>query len=143
MLTRFEKMLPHMSTVTVSPIRSEKDYQDALIRVDEILAQNPTPYSALDDELDVISTLISSYERVQEHMKNPDPIDAIKYIMEENGWKNKDLEKFIGPKSRVSEILSRKRYLTLTQIHELHKHLGLPLEVFINEQVLSESLGRK
>lgn len=124
--------------MTVPPIRTELDYQDALRRIDELLGMNPEPYSELDDELDVISTLVHAYE--QEHhpipYPNPNPINAIKYLMEEHGWKNKDLERFIGPKSRVSEILNRKRYFTLQQIHSLHKHLGLPLEVFINERVL-------
>lgn len=125
-----------MSTVTVTPIRTEQDYQNALRRIDELLAMNPEPYSELDDELDVISTLVHAYEQAHYAIPYPDPIDAIKYLMEENGWKNKDLEQFIGPKSRVSEILSRKRYFTLQQIHNLHRHLGLPLEVFINEKAL-------
>lgn len=125
-----------MSTVTVTPIRTELDYQNALRRIDGLLSMNPEPYSELDDELDVISTLVHAYEQAHYTIPYPDPIDAIKYLMEENRWKNKDLEQFIGPKSRVSEILSRKRYFTLQQIHNLHSHLGLPLEVFINEKTL-------
>lgn len=125
-----------MSTVTITPIRTESDYQQAMQRIDELLNLNPEPYSALDDELDVISTLVHAYEQAHHAIPYPDPIEAIKYLMEENGWKNKDLEPFIGPKSRVSEILNRKRYFTLQQIHNLHKHLGLPLEVFINEKAL-------
>jgi HTH-type transcriptional regulator/antitoxin HigA len=125
-----------MSTVTVTPVRTEQDYQNALRRIDELLGMNPEPYSGPDDELDVISTLVQAYEQAHHAIPYPDPIVAIKYLMEENGWKNKDLERFIGPKSRVSEILSRKRYFTLQQIHNLHRHLGLPLEVFINERTL-------
>ena len=125
-----------MSTVTVTPIRTEQDYQNALIRIDELLAMNLEPYSELDDELDVVSTLIHSYEQEKHQIDLPDPIEAIKYIMEERGLKSKDLEQFIGPKSRVSEILNRKRYFTLQHIHSLHKHLGLPLEIFINDKVM-------
>lgn len=125
-----------MSTVTVTPIKTEADYQNALSRIDELLGLNPDPYSELDDELDVISTLVHAYEQAHYAIPYPDPVDAIKYLMEENGWKNKDLEPFIGPKSRVSEILNRKRYFTLQQIHNLHTHLGLPLEIFINEKIL-------
>ncbi len=125
-----------MSTVTVTPIKTEADYQNALSRIDELLGLNPDPYSELDDELDVISTLVHAYEQAHYAIPYPDPVDAIKYLMEENGWKNKDLEQFIGPKSRVSEILNRKRYFTLQQIHNLHTHLGLPLEIFINEKIL-------
>ncbi|WP_221389994.1 type II toxin-antitoxin system HigA family antitoxin [Dyadobacter sp. NIV53] len=125
-----------MNTITITPIKTESDYQNSLRRIDELLSANPEPYSELDDELDVISTLVHAYEQTHYTIPYPDPIDAIKYIMEEKGWKNKDLEPFIGPKSRVSEILNRKRYFTLQQIHNLHKHLGLPLEMFINEKVL-------
>jgi HTH-type transcriptional regulator/antitoxin HigA len=125
-----------MSTVTVTPIKTEADYQNALRRIDELLRVNPEPYSELDDELDVISTLVHAYEQAHYPIPYPDPIDAIKYLMQENGWKNKDLEQYIGPKSRVSEILNRKRYFNLQQIHNLHMHLGLPLEIFINEKVM-------
>lgn len=92
-----------MSKVTVTPIRTELDYQDALRRIDELLGMNPEPYSEPDDELDVISTLVHAYEQEHHPIPYPDPIDAIKYLMEEHGWKNKDLEQFIGPKSRVSD----------------------------------------
>lgn len=125
-----------MSKVIVTPIRTEQDYQEAVKRLDTLLDMNPDPGSDLDDELEVLTTLVQAYEQVHYPIELPDPIDAIKQIMEENGWKNKDLEVFIGPKSRVSEILNRKRYFTLQQIHLLHKNLGLPLEVFINEKVL-------
>lgn len=127
-----------MNMVTVTPIRTEEDYERALLRIDELLALGPEPYTKLDDELDVLTTLVHAYEQEYHALPLPDPIDAIKYLMEENGWKNKDLEPLLGPKSRVSEILSRKRYFTLQQIHNLHKELGLPLEVFINEQVLGK-----
>jgi len=125
-----------MSTVTVTPIKTEADYQNALSRIDELLSLNAEPYSELDDELDVISTLVHAYEQAHHAIPYPDPVDAIKYLMQENGWKNKDLEQFIGPKSRVSEILNRKRYFNLQQIHNLHRHLGLPLEMFINEKMM-------
>lgn len=125
-----------MSVVTVTPIKTSLDYQNAINRINELLILNPTPYSELDDELDVISTLVHAYEHRQNAIPYTDPIDAIRYLMEENGWKNKDLEQYIGPKSRVSEILNRKRYFTLQQIYNLHKHLGLPLEIFINEKML-------
>ncbi|WP_299761341.1 transcriptional regulator [uncultured Pontibacter sp.] len=130
-----------MSTVTVTPIRTEHDYQNALKRIDELLMLNPEPYSDLDDELDVLTTLVHAYEQEREEhfIDLPDPIDALKYIMEENGWRPKDLEQFIGPKSRVSEVLNRKRYFTLQQIHSLHKHLNLPLKIFINDRVMQEA----
>ncbi|PSR56693.1 transcriptional regulator [Adhaeribacter arboris] len=123
--------------MTISPIRTEHDYQEAIKHLDKLLDMDPEPGSELDDALEVLTTLVHAYEQKHYSIELPDPIDAIKYIMEEKGWSNKDLEPFIGPKSRVSEILNRKRYFTIQQIYRLHKHLGLPLEVFINEQVLA------
>ena len=125
-----------MNSELIPSIQTELDYQNSLRRIDELLSVNLEPYSELDIELDVISTLVHAYEQVHYAIPYPDPIDAIKYLLEENGWKNKDLEPFIGAKSRVSEILNRKRYFTLQQIHNLHKHLGLPLEMFINDKIL-------
>ncbi|WP_181306997.1 type II toxin-antitoxin system HigA family antitoxin [Rufibacter sp. XAAS-G3-1] len=120
----------------IHPIRTDQDYREAITRIDQILDLNPEPETELDDELEVLSTLVHAYEQVHYTISTPDPIDAIKYIMEENGWKNKDLEPLIGPKSRVSEILSRKRYFTLQQINNLHKALKIPLDVFINDRTL-------
>ncbi|QNF35261.1 helix-turn-helix domain-containing protein [Adhaeribacter swui] len=125
-----------MNQIAISPIRTEHDYQEAIKHLDKLLDMNPEPGTELDDELEVLTTLVHAYEKVHYPIELPDPIDAIKQIIEEKGWSNKDLEPFIGPKSRVSEILNRKRYFTIPQIYRLHKHLGLPLEVFINESVL-------
>ncbi|MCC9166365.1 helix-turn-helix domain-containing protein [Pontibacter harenae] len=128
-----------MSKVTINPIRTEQDYEEAVKRLDSLLDMNPKPGTDLDDELEVLTTLVQAYEQVHYPIELPDPIDAIKHIMEENGWKNKDLEQYIGPKSRVSEILNRKRYFTLQQIYMLHKHLNLPFEMFINERVIQSA----
>jgi len=125
-----------MTKTSITPIRTERDYQEAIKRLDELLDMNPEPGTAADDELEVLTTLVQAYEKQHYPIALPDPIEAIKYIMEEKGWKNKDLEQYIGPKSRVSEILNRKRYFTLEQIYKLHKHLGLPLEIFINDKTL-------
>ena len=122
--------------MNLTPVRTEQDYQEAIKRLDNLLDMNPEPGTAADDELEILTTLVHAYEKQHYPIELPDPIDAIKYVMEEKGWKNKDLEQFIGPKSRVSEIMNRKRYFTLEQIHKLHKYLGLPLEVFINEKAL-------
>ncbi len=83
-----------MNTVSVTPIKTALDYQNSLNRIDKILLLNPAPYSELDDELAVISTLVHAYEQIHNTIPYPDPIDAIKYLMEENGWKNKSLFKF-------------------------------------------------
>ncbi|RDC58791.1 hypothetical protein AHMF7616_05225 [Adhaeribacter pallidiroseus] len=112
------------------------EYTEAMSRIDTILEQNPEPGTDLFDELELLSTLVHAYEEIHYSIDTPDPIEAIKYVMEEKGLKNKDLEPFIGPKSRVSEILNRKRYFTLEQINKLHKALNIPLEVFINDKIL-------
>jgi len=127
-----------MTKMILTPIRTDQDYQEAIKRLDKLLDMNPEPGTTVDDELEILTTLVQAYEKQHYLIELPDPIDAIKYIMEEKGWKNKDLEQYIGPKSRVSEIMNRKRYFTIEQIHKLHKHLGLPLEVFINDKALQE-----
>jgi HTH-type transcriptional regulator/antitoxin HigA len=120
----------------IKPIRTETDYQESLGLLDELLALDPKPGSETDDQLEILTTLIHAYEQVHHPIAEPDPVEVLKYIMEEKGWKSKDLEPYIGPKSRVSEILNRKRYFTLSQIHRLHKAFNIPLSVFINEQAL-------
>lgn len=120
----------------IKPIRTEADYARALELLDELLASSPEPGSEADDQLEILTTLVHAYEQVHHPIAEPDPIEVLKYIMEEKGWKNKDLEPYIGPKSRVSEILNRKRYFTLQQIHRLHKSFNIPLSVFINQQAL-------
>lgn len=121
----------------IKPIKTEADYKAALVEIDRLLDLNPEPGSELDDRLEVITTLVHAYEQVHHPIAEPDPIEALKYIMEVKGLKNKDLEPYIGPKSRVSEILNRKRYFTLQQINNLHKAFQLPLEIFINEKAMN------
>ncbi|KAA5539041.1 helix-turn-helix domain-containing protein [Adhaeribacter rhizoryzae] len=130
-----------MLTLIIHKVKNEEDYKEAMSRIDAILAQNPEPGTDLFDELELLSTLVHAYEEIHYPIDTPDPIEAIKYVMEEKGWKNKDLEPFIGPKSRVSEILNRKRYFTLEQINNLHKELNIPLEVFINDKVLEATVN--
>jgi HTH-type transcriptional regulator / antitoxin HigA len=119
---------------TIKPIRTQADYKAAVDRLDELLDLDPLAKSALDDELQILTILVNAYEQVYFAIAIPDPIDAIKYLMDKNGLQQKDLEPYIGPKSRVSEILNRKRYFTLQQINNLHKFFNLPLEVFINDK---------
>ncbi len=125
-----------MLMLTIPPVRTEEEYRAAYARLDELLALTIDEGSELEAELDTLTTLIYAYEQEHHRSEPLDPIDAIKHEMEERGWKNKDLEPLIGPKSRVSEILNRKRYLTLDQINNLHKALNIPLEIFINDDVL-------
>jgi HTH-type transcriptional regulator / antitoxin HigA len=111
------------------PIRTEKDYQEALKAVE--LLFDAAPNTPEFDQLDVLSTLIESYEKIQYPIGMPDPIEAIQYYMEARGWSRLDLESCIGGRARVSEILSRKRFLSLEMIRKLHQKLGIPAEVLI------------
>jgi len=115
----------------IKPIRSEKEYQKALIRLEEIFdAKTGTKEG---DELEVLSILIDNYENEHFPIDSPDPIDAIKFRMDQLGIKQKDLANIIGFKSRVSEIINKKRKLSLNMIRKLHAQLNIPTEVLIQE----------
>ena len=113
----------------VKPIRSEADYEAALAEV-EILwgAASGTPNG---DRLDVLATLIDVYEAKHYAMDPPDPVEAIKFRMEQQGLTRKDLEDIIGTRTRIAEVLNRKRSLSIGMIRRLHDRLGISAEVLI------------
>lgn len=113
----------------VRPIRTETDYQQALREIE--LLFNAAPNSPESDRLDVLSTLVEAYEKKQIAIAIPDPIEAIYYYMESRGWSRRDLESCLGSRARVSEVLSRKRPLTLKMIRKLNQELGIPAEILI------------
>jgi len=111
----------------LKPIRTEKDYEAALARIEEIFDAEPdTPDG---DELEILASLVEVYEKKNYPIGMPDPIEAIKIRMEDLGLNRKDLEDVIGSKGRISEILNRKRPLTLPMVQRLSEKLGLPTEV--------------
>lgn len=112
-------------------IKNEKQYQEALKRLDEIFDSKKDSKTA--DELELLSLLIDKYESEISTIDLPDPIEAIKFRMEQLGYKQKDLAEAIGLKSRVSEILNRKRKLTIDMIRKLNATLGIPAEVLLKE----------
>jgi len=112
-------------------IKTEKDYQKALKRLELIF--DATKNSKEGDELELLSLLIDNYELKKTPIDFPDPIEAIKFRMEQLGYKQKDLEDALGLKSRVSEILNKKRKLTLDVIRKLNVELGIPTEVLVRE----------
>jgi HTH-type transcriptional regulator/antitoxin HigA len=112
-------------------IKTEKEYQIALGRLEEIFDSKKN--SKNGDELELLSLLIDNYEKEKFPIDLPDPIAAIKFRMEQLGYNQKDLSDVIGLKSRVSEILNKKRKLTLDMIRKLHEVLGIPTEVLIRE----------
>jgi HTH-type transcriptional regulator/antitoxin HigA len=112
-------------------IKTEKEYQKALGHLELIFdAKKGTKEG---NELELLSLLIDNYESQRYSIDLPDPIEAIKFRMEQLGYRQKDLAKVVGLKSRVSEILNRKRKLTLEMIRRIHLELGIPTEVLIRE----------
>ena len=113
----------------IRPIKTEADYQAALTEIERLFdAQPDTPEG---DRLDVLTTLVEAYEADHEPIAAPDPIEAITYYLESRGLTRRDLEPYIGSRARVSEVLNRKRGLTLEMIRRLHTGLGIPTEVLI------------
>lgn len=112
-------------------IKTEKEYQRAIRRLDVIFDAKKN--SKEGDELELLSLLIDNYEQEKTPIDFPDPIEAIKFRMDQLGYKQKDLAYALGLKSRVSEILNRKRKLTLDMIRRLNEQLGIPTEVLVRE----------
>lgn len=113
----------------IKPIKTEKDYNQALERLETIF--DAKLGSAEGDELEVLGILIEQYESEHFPISLPDPIEAIKFRMEQMGYNQNDLANIIGLKSRASEILNRKRKLSLEMIRQLHERLNIPTDVLI------------
>ena len=110
-------------------IRNEADYEAAMARIDELVeAKLGTPEG---DELDLLATLVELYEKDVYPIGPPDPIEAIRFRMEQMGLKQKDLIPFIGSRSKVSEVLSGHRSLSVSMMRKLHEGLGIPAEVLL------------
>lgn len=113
----------------VKPIRTKVDHERALAEVERLWgAKAGTPAG---DRLDVLATLIDAYEAEHYPIDAPDPIEAIKFRMEQQGLTRKDLEPLIGTRTRVAEVLNRRRGLSIAMIRRLHKALGIPAEVLL------------
>lgn len=121
----------------IKPIKTEADYQAALEEVD--LLFDASPNTPEGDRLEVLTTLIEAYEEKHHHIPLPDPIEALLYYMESRGLSRRDLEPYIGSRARVSEVLNRKRPLTIYMIRKLHTGLGIPAEVLIQPYSSEES----
>jgi HTH-type transcriptional regulator/antitoxin HigA len=115
----------------VQLIRTDAEYKAALARAERLMdAEAGTPQG---DELEHLAMVIEAYEEKHQPIELPDPISAIEFRMEQEGFENKDLVPILGSSAKVSEVLSGKRDLTLSMIRALHKHLGIPAEVLIQE----------
>ena len=115
--------------MNIKPIKTKKDYEQAMLRLENLF--DAKKGTSKGDELEILSLLIEKYEDEKFPVDLPDPIEAIKFRMEQSGMTQTDLADIVGQKSRASEILSRKRKLSLDMIRQLHKKWRIPTEVLV------------
>jgi HTH-type transcriptional regulator/antitoxin HigA len=117
--------------MNIKPLRTAQEYEHAVARIEDLFdAQAGSPAF---DELEVLGTLVDAYEMRHFPIDFADPVEAIKFRMEQLGLERKDLEPYLGSRARVSEILNRKRRLTLPMIRALYKHLNVPVECLVQQ----------
>ena len=116
--------------MNIKPIRTDRDYEEALERVEFLMDAKEGTVEF--DELEILSILIENYEAKHFGIDIPDPIEAIKFRMEQEGLKQKDVAEFFGNKVRVSEVLNKKRRLTLDMVRNLHNNLNIPYDSLLN-----------
>jgi HTH-type transcriptional regulator / antitoxin HigA len=117
----------------IKPIKNKTQYKEALDKAYELMQMELKPGSTESDELEVLSILIENYEEKNYPVPPPNPVEAIKFRMEQLGISKSELAEYLGYKSRVSEVLSGKRKLTLAMIRRLHEKLKIPVESLIAE----------
>ena len=117
--------------MNIHPIRTKSDYKRALREVSAYFDNEPEPGSEDGDRFEILTTLVEAYEAKHFRIEAPDPIEAIRFRMEQGGLSVKDLVPSIGQPNRVYEVLNRKRGLTLEMIRNLHRNLGIPAESLI------------
>jgi HTH-type transcriptional regulator/antitoxin HigA len=123
--------------VEIRPIRTEEDYEAALAEIEALMtASLGTPEG---DRLDVLATLVEAWEAEHHAIEAPDPIALIQFVMEQRGLDRADLKPMLGERGRVSEILSRRRPLTLAMIRKLQAGLGLPADALVRPYPLSRT----
>lgn len=116
----------------VRPIHNETDYEEALREIDELLNSHPDPGTPEDERLELLSILVEDYEHRVYPIELPDdPVEVILFYLDQKGLTRKDLEPFIGDRSRVSDILGRRRSLSLAMIRRLNQGLGIPADLLI------------
>ena len=124
-----------MNSMNIKPIKTKADHLSAIKRVEELWDAKPKTEES--DELDVLVILIAAYEDIQFRISAPEPIDAIKFRMDQLGLKDADLKPYIGARSKVCEVLSLKRPLSLPMIRKLSDGLKIPAQSLIREYALA------
>jgi HTH-type transcriptional regulator/antitoxin HigA len=123
--------------MNIKPIKTEVDYDAALARIGELMDAELN--TAEGDELDVLGTLVEAYEAKHHPISSPNPVEVIRFRMDQYGLKDKDLVPYIGRSGRVSEVLAYKRKLTLTMIRKLHAGLKIPTESLVQDYELKQA----
>ena len=112
--------------MNIKPIKTKKDYEEVLKKIESLF--NAKPNTDAGDTLEVLVTLVEAYEQKHFYISPPDPVEAIKFRMDQLGLKQSDLADAMGGKNRVSEILNRRRDLTVKMMKELHRRFNIPAE---------------
>ena len=126
----------------IRPLRSEADYEAALDAIERNFDKEPTKGTTGADRFDLLALLIEDYERQRWPIEPPDPVDAIRYRMETGSYTQADLGRLIGSRQRASDILSRKRRLTMQMAWKLHRQWGIPAEALIRPPARRRSAPR-
>jgi HTH-type transcriptional regulator / antitoxin HigA len=129
-----------MAKKMIRPLRSEADYDAALKEIESYFENEPEPGTAAADRFDLLALVIEDYERKRWPIEPPDAIDAIRYRMEIGGYTQADLGRLLGSRQRASDILARKRRLTMRMAWKLHREWDIPAEALITPPAV---LGRK
>lgn len=124
------------STLIIKPIHTSKDYQATLQRIEELFESDLESNTQAQDELEILATLVESYEDKHYPMPPSNPVDALFFIMDQKDLNRKDMEQYLGSKSRVSEVLNGKINLSMKQVVRLHKGLGIPYESLISDTLV-------
>lgn len=117
--------------MNIHPIHTKQDYKAALRELSAYFDSEPAPGTEEGDRFEILATLVEAYETKHFPIEAPDPVEAIRFRMEQGGLTAKDLVPYIGRPNRVYEVLGRKRSLTIDMIRNLHRHLGIPAESLI------------
>src|ERR1044072_4438282 len=125
----------------IKVIKSEKEHAAALAEISSLIDRDPDPGTPDADRLELLSLLVENYESNTYAKRALDPIEAIRFRMEQQNLKQADLAAYLGSRSKVSEVLSGKRSLTLSMIRALHSQLGIPANALLRESGLSEEVG--
>lgn len=123
----------------VRPLRTEADYNWALKEIEQYFEREPKRASPEADRFDVLAALIEGYEAKHWPIEAPDPVDAIRLRMEQLGYTQSDLGRLLGSRSRASEIMNRKRVLTIEQAHRLHREWNIPAEALLQPYALKRA----